>query len=165
MQPTLMGRTRAPDGQEKPGDSFMVDKLRYRFSEPQRGDIVMFKTTGLHLPGLSENQVYVKRLVGLPGEKVSIQPPFVCVNGNRIMKPEVFEKIASGADGYSGFSCTGLLASASAEVLLGKDEYFVLGDNTVNSFDGRHFGPIRRDSIIGRVAWVYAPSERKGWLR
>jgi len=156
-----MGKTTTPDGHEKRGDSIMVDKLSYRFSEPQRGDIVVFKT--LDLSGLPQNQTYVKRLVGLPGERVSIHPPFLCINGNKIVTPQVFERIGLGSGGYSGYVCAGRLGSDSAEVLLGSDEYLVLGDNSQNSLDGRFFGPIKRKSIIGKVAWIYAPPDRKGW--
>jgi hypothetical protein len=61
-----------------------------------------------------------------------------------------------------GCGSTAPLASESDEMVLGKDEYLVLGDNSTNSLDGRHFGPIQRKAIIGRVAWVFAPPDRKG---
>jgi len=140
-----------------------VDKLSYPFREPRRGDIVVFRTTGLAFPGIPRNQIFVKRVAGLPGEKVSIHPPFLRIDGTNVIRPEVFEKIASGSAGYSGFAGAGRMAADGDEIVLGNDEYLVLGDNTGNSLDGRYFGPVKRKDILGRVAWIYSPPDRKGW--
>jgi len=160
MQPTLMGNRKTADGLEQPGDSIMVDKFSYRFHEPRRGDIVVFKTTGLE--GVAQNQVFVKRLVGLPGESVSIHSPFLYINRSKVIVPKVFERIALSSAGFPGNSGAGRLSPDGKEVALGKDEFLVLGDNAQNSLDGRFFGAIKRKSIIGKVAWIYSPPERKG---
>jgi len=163
MQPTLMGETKSGNGRTIRGDSIMVDRLSYRFREPRRGELVVFKTKGLQSLNIPQDEFYVKRLAGLPGERVSIHPPFLYINGHKVTTPEVFNKIASGFGGHSGYLLGLLLKTETDEITLGSDEYFVLGDNTDNSLDGRYFGPIRRNSIIGKVAWIYAPLERKGY--
>jgi signal peptidase I len=100
--------------------------------------------------------------VAIPGDTVSIRPPFVRINGRDLADPPFFQAMASGADGFSGYLNAGILPSMTNEIVLGPDEYFVLGDNSSASLDSRHFGPIRRDSIIGRVNWIYWPPGRRG---
>jgi signal peptidase I len=166
MQPTIMGNRTAADGSQVLGDHIFVNKLTYRFSEPQRGDVVVFRTKGL--PGVKQNTCYVKRLAGLPGETLGIDPPYLLVNDKRVTVPAIFGRIAEGKDGLAGFCpATAMpafpapLASPSARLTLGSDEYLVLGDNTRNSLDGRYFGPIKRSTIIGKAFYIYAPADRK----
>lgn len=166
MQPTIMGNRKAADGSQVLGDHIFVNKLTYRFSEPQRGDVVVFRTKGL--PGIKQNTCYVKRLAGVPGETLGIDPPYLLVNEERVMAPAIFSRIAEGKDGFAGF-CPAIsmaafpapLASPSARLKLGPDEYLVLGDNTRNSLDGRYFGPVKRSAIVGKVFYIYAPADRK----
>jgi len=169
MEPTLRGDSKP--GAENPtrGDHIFVDKLVYRFSSPHRGDIVVFRTD--EIPDLARSPraaYYVKRIAGLPGERVSIQPPYLCINGQRVTDPPIFETIASGKNGYSGFVLihdfggSQYLASETNSVQLGDDEYFVLGDNSPSSLDSRFWGPVPRRSIVGRVTKVYWPSDRMG---
>jgi signal peptidase I len=110
----------------------------------------------------------VKRIAGLPGETVSIDPPYLLVNGNRITTPDIFRKMEAGENGFSGFclvsqntSIPAFLKSSTDKITLGPDEYFVLGDNTMRSLDGRHFGPIKRNAIVGKAFYIYAPANRK----
>jgi signal peptidase I len=163
MEPTLMG---SPD-RKTIGDRIIVSKLAYWFHGPRRGDIVVFKTVDISkvdlFPRVPPDQIHVKRVVGIPGDTVSIRPPFVQINGKELVDPPIFAKIASGSNGFSGYAAIGHL-SEGRQVTLGPDEYFVLGDNSRNSLDSRFFGPIKRKRIIGRAAWIYAPSERRGRL-
>jgi len=165
MQPTIMGNRNDAQGNPIIGDHILVNKFVYRFSDPHRGDVIAFKTKGIK--SVKQDTCYVKRLVGLPGETVSIVPPYLVVNGIRVIEPAIFCRIAEGKDGFSGFCLAArslaspTLASQSDKMTLGPDEYLVLGDNTRNSFDGRYFGPIKRASIIGKAFYIYAPSERK----
>ncbi|MBP8304252.1 MAG: signal peptidase I [Phycisphaerae bacterium] len=166
MQPTIMGNRKDTDGSQLPGDHIFVNKLTYRFSRPQRGDVVVFRTRGLK--SVEEDTYYVKRVAGLPGETVGIDAPYLLVNDRRVTEPEIFSRIAEGKDGFSGF-CPAIrfsgpeapLASPSARITLGSDEYLVLGDNTRASRDSRYFGPVKRSTIIGKAFYVYAPAERK----
>ena len=139
------------------GDHVFVERLSYRFRRPKRGDIVVFNTDGIM--GLPQNTCYIKRIVGLPGERVGITPPFVTVSGNRLTSPSIFEMISSKIDGYSGFQLGGQLVQG-LEWPLGEDEYFVLGDNTSNSRDSRYWGPVPRKNIIGKVTRIYWPLSR-----
>ena len=170
MAPTLLGLRTDDDGEEIPGDHIWVNRLAYRSHGPQRGDVVVFKTAGI--PLVPQDTHYVKRVVGLPGETVSIDSPYVVVDGNRVLDPPVFREIAERQNGHCGYVAAGTvsgktfpLASPSDRITLGVDEYMVFGDNSTNSFDGRYYGPVKRQSIIGKAEFIYAPADRKRWLR
>lgn len=169
MQPTIMGNRMGPDGNRIRGDGFIINKIIYRLSEPQRGDIIAFRTKGLRQ--CEQGKSYVKRIAGLPGEIIGIDPPYLLINGKRVEEPRIFRTISDGKDGYSGFCLVtptptfqARLALPSDKITLGKDEYLVLGDNTRNSFDSRYFGPIKRTSILGKVIYICAPADRKRWI-
>ena len=120
-------------------DNLIVDKISYRFQDPERFDIIVFPFE------YAENVYYIKRIIGLPGETVRIDK-----EGKIYINGEVLEE-SYGAEvirpEYIGI--------AAEEILLGEDEYFVLGDNRNNSKDSRmpEVGNIDREDIIGR-AWV-----------
>lgn len=169
MEPTLRGDSKPGAKNPTRGDHIFVDKLAYRLSSPHRGDIVVFRTD--EIPDLARSPraaYYVKRIAGLPGERVSIRPPYLYINGQRVTDPPIFETIASGKDGYSGFVLihdfggSQYLASETNSVQLGDDEYFVLGDNSPSSLDSRFWGPVRKRSIVGRVTKIYWPPHRMG---
>jgi len=151
-------------GLDVSGDYFFVEKISYRFRNPRRGEIVVFKTDGIK--SLQTGTIYVKRLVGLPGETISIKPPFLFVNGKKVVEPEIFHLISSKQDGYTGYMLTGqpghdyFLNKESDEITLGEDEYFVLGDNSANSYDSRYWGPVPGKNIVGKLTRVYWPFSR-----
>lgn len=166
MEPTIMGNRTDAHGNQVLGDHLFVNKLIYRLSEPRRGDVVVFRTRGL--PFVNQDTCYIKRIAGLPGETIGIDPPYLLVNDAKITEPAIFRKIAEEKNGFSGF-CPAMpgsplsapLASPSARITLGPDEYLVLGDNTRSSLDGRYFGPIKRKAIMGKAVYIYAPADRK----
>lgn len=169
MYPTLKGKRIDACGKTIPGDHVWVSRLEYSSSAPRRGDVVVFKTKGL--PLVHQDSYFVKRVVGLPGETVGIDPPFVTVNGTRMAEPPIFRRIAARKGGYCGYIAAGThmsnsfcLATPTDRVTLGPTEYLVLGDNSTNSFDGRYYGPVQRNAIIGKVVCIYAPADRKKWL-
>lgn len=168
MQPTLMGNRKGADGKEIQGDCVFVNRLIYHFSDPQRGDIVVFNTKGINSPFIKEHHYYAKRIVGLPGETVCINPPRVVVNGRNMVEPPIFRNMAEGKSGLAGYVLAdrndAVLKSTENKITLGADEYLVLGDNSARSLDGRHFGPIKRKTIVGKVFYIYAPANRKGWI-
>lgn len=131
MSPTIM-----------PGDRLVVETVTYTFAEPQRGDIVVFRTKGI--PGLREDTSYIKRVAGVPGDRVRIEPPHLLINDTVVSD--------------SGVSLT----NTPAEIVLGKDEYYVLGDNTLNSLDSRYWGPLPRRNIVGRPTRIFWPPSRIG---
>jgi len=142
------------------GDHIFVERFTYRFSQPHRGDIVVFETDGIR--GIQQNTHYVKRVAGLPGERVRIDPPYLIINDHIVTTPSIFKTIAASQDGYSGFQTTmhGAFSTPSDVFVLGPDEYFVLGDNTTNSKDSRYWGAVPRKNIIGKVTRIYWPLNR-----
>jgi signal peptidase I len=142
------------------GDHVIVEKTSYRFRPPRRGEIIVFRTD--RIENLAAGEYFTFRVVGLPGERVAIDPPYLVIDGRRITAPPIFESIASREAGHNGYLLgeRGLLDTAESEVILGEDEYFVLGDNAANSHDSRFFGPVPRKSIIGRVTRIYWPLNR-----
>ena len=166
MEPTLKGNRMDGDGEIVPGDQVWVNRLAYRSHEPQRGDVVVFKTAGI--PHVQQNTYFIKRVAGLPGETVGIEPPHLVVDEERILEPSVFREIAARKNGHCGYMTaqsfgaqTFLLTSPTNRITLGADEYLMLGDNSANSFDGRYWGPVKRQSIIGKAEIIYAPADRK----
>lgn len=119
------------------GDNLIVDKITYRFQEPKRFDIIMFPYQ------YEKNTYYIKRIIGLPGEKIRIDE-----EGKIYINGEVLEENY----GKEVIVDAGL---AVEEITLADDEYFVMGDNRNDSADSRFLsvGNIRRESIVGR-AWL-----------
>lgn len=117
-------------------DNLIVDKLSYRFKDPTRFDIVVFPYY------YEEETYYIKRIIGLPGETVQIDNGTIYINGEALEENYGKEEMQ-----YSGI--------ADAPIVLGDDEYFVMGDNRNESKDSRDpsVGNIKRSDIIGR-AWV-----------
>lgn len=169
----FLGRIYEPTGYRCRGDHIFVDKVSYHFRKPKRGEIIVFKTD--HIPDLPEplrGRFYIKRLIGLPGDKVSIQPPYVIVNGRRLDDHPAFARIYSLKDGYQGYSIPDPLALQGAKYIrkptdiyeIPPDHLFVLGDNTNHSLDGRYWGSFPKDDLVGRAVFVYWPySSRFGF--
>ena len=121
------------------GDNLIVDKISYRFNEPKRFDIIVFPFQ------YQENTYYIKRIIGLPGETVQIdEDGVIYINGEVLYESYGREIIDSDKIGI-----------AEEPIILGPDEYFVLGDNRNHSSDSRipEVGNIKKDQIIGR-AWL-----------
>jgi signal peptidase I len=164
MQPTLMGNRKSADGQTIKGDHIAVDKFSYHFRTPARGEIVTFRTEGIAESerekfGIPADQFYVKRIVGLPGERVSIRAADIFINGQKLSDPKVVGHIFVNTN-----VAPDLLGRMlpEKEVQLGPDEYFLLGDNITNSLDSRYYGGIKREYFLGRVAFIYWPFKRSG---
>lgn len=117
----------------------VIDEISYRFNQPQRGDIVVFKYPK------DIKQYFIKRVIGLPGEKVRVADGGIYINGNKINEAYL-----------SSETETVLPLRGYGDVTLAPDEYFLLGDNRTQSLDSRIFGPVKRDFIIGRT-WI------RGW--
>ena len=155
-------RTMSPTLEE--GDQIFVERMTKRARNPQRGDIVLFRVKGK--PD-EEPSIYIKRVAGLPGETISIDPPNLLVNGRPVRSPEIFRQISSAAPPFEGFALAktggatrGILTNATDQLVLGDDEYFVLGDSIWTSKDSRYWGALPKSSIVGRATRVYWPTER-----
>ncbi len=137
-------------------DHIMVERFSYLFGEPQRGDVVVFSSDGMDAPNVKSGTTYIKRIVGLPGDRIRISPPYILVNGKPLKEPEIITSFE--------YENAGLLSHHTDMLELKANEYFVVGDNTGRgrSFDSRFFGPIKRRDIIGRASTIYWPLNRMG---
>lgn len=142
MEPTLSS-----------GDSVIIQKISYILSDPKRYDVVVFPVESI-AEGQKEQTYYVKRIIGLPGEKVQILDGKVYIN-DQLLESDTYC--------LSDILEAGI---ASNPVELGKDEYFVLGDNRNMSTDSRtdYVGMVHRSSIIGRVDFCIWPLNHFGSL-
>jgi len=123
------------------GDYLIIDEISYRFEVPQRGDVIIFRYP------LDQTQFFIKRVIGLPGEKIKVIDDSVFVNGKPLNESRYLQ---------------GVETAGNVEVLLGDNEYFVLGDNRQASSDSRRWGEVDKKFIIGR-AWLRAwPFDRLG---
>ena len=121
------------------GDNLIVDKLSYRFHDPERFDIIVFPFQ------FQDNTYYIKRIIGLPGETVQIMDDgSIYINGEKLEENYGMEVIKPETIGR-----------AAEPIELVDDEYFVMGDNRNNSSDSRTdmVGNIKRENIIGK-AWL-----------
>jgi len=123
------------------GDYLIIDEISYRFSDPQRGDTIVFKYPK------NPSQYYIKRIIGLPGERVQISDSEIVVynsaypGGTKLQESYLDEDIKT---------------PGNVDMTLSSDEYFVLGDNRTASSDSRVWGSLDDDNIVGK-AWV------RGW--
>ena len=131
------------------GDNLWVDKLSYRFGNPKRFDVIIFN--------YDEDTTYVKRIIGLPGETVRIdQDGHIFIN-DQLLKEDYGKEVILPTN----------LGRASQPVVLGEDEYFVLGDNRNNSKDSRSadVGVVHGKDFVGRAWMRIWPFEKIGWIR
>ncbi|MFA5879329.1 MAG: signal peptidase I [Candidatus Margulisiibacteriota bacterium] len=128
MEPTLLK-----------GDRVFVNKLSYYFTTPKRGDIILFQSP------YHDKKEFVKRLIGLPGEKIIIKKGIVYINGKELMLP--------GINVRRDFCYYG-------PITVPKDSYFALGDNRSNSADSRFWGFVPKNELIGNAVFIFWPISR-----
>ena len=136
------------------GDQLFVDRISYHFVPPSPGNGFVFRTG--HIAGIGVDQYYIKRLVGVPGDKIEIREPVLYRNGKPITGADAFEKNGRREGKYGGYRNIGLLESGSV-VEVPKDGFLALGDNSANSADGRYWGFVPRKDVVGRPLFVYYP--------
>ncbi len=129
------------------GDHLIVDKISYRFREPQRYEIVVFPYR------YEKNTYYIKRIIGLPGETIQIKDGQILIDG------ETYQENGE----FPGIENAGV---AETKVALDSGEYFVLGDNRNNSEDSRYadMGNVKKRNIIGKVWFIASPWSRFGFV-
>jgi signal peptidase I len=123
------------------GQYLVIDEISYRFEEPARGEVVVFKYP------LDPSQYYIKRIIGLPGETVEIKDGQVFIYNQEFPQGMVLDE--------SAYLPEGKITRGELRVKLNQGEYFVLGDNRQASSDSRQWGALSREYIIGRV-WLRA---------
>lgn len=134
------------------GESLLIDKLSYRFSQPKRYDIIVFYPKGKDV-----DEYYVKRIYGLPGETIQIKDNDIYINNEKIEDPYAKDAMSTGGIANEPFT-------------LGADEYFVLGDHRSVSQDSRFTtadnpdapGPVKFENIVGKVILRIWPLNKFG---
>lgn len=125
------------------GDYLLVDEISYRFGNPKRGDVIIFRFPG------NPSQFYIKRIIGLPGETVRISDGAMTIVNSEHPNGFVLKE---------GYLDETIMTSGNLETPLRNKEYFVLGDNRDESHDSRRWGVLGEHFIIGRVflrAWPF----------
>ena len=156
MEPTLNG---TPNQWE--ADKIIVDKLKYRFSDPQRGDIVVFSPTET-LQEEQYNDAFIKRIVALPGEKVELKDGKVYINDQPL--EEVNYLTTGQRTAIDVCTSGGQPAYLAQPETIPSDSYLVLGDNRSSSYDSRCWGVVPRGNIIGRAVIRFWPLNSIGGL-
>ena len=128
MEPTYLG-----------SEYLIIDEISYRFHEPKRGEVIVLRAPTV------EKEYFLKRIIGLPGDQIRVENNKVIIHNSQNPRGVLLEEkyLVEATPGVANYT-------------LGPDEYFVMGDNRDASFDSRRFGPIKRETIIGRT-WF------RGW--
>ncbi|MBE9051342.1 signal peptidase I [Nostocales cyanobacterium LEGE 11386] len=156
MEPTLHG---TPNQWE--ADKIIVDKLKYKFSEPQRGDIVVFSPTKA-LQAEQYNDAFIKRIVALPGEKVELRDGKVYINNEPLQEVNYLSSQQRTAiDVCTSGQQQPYLAQTE---IIPPNSYLVLGDNRSSSYDSRCWGVVPRQNIIGRAVLRFWPLNNIGGI-
>lgn len=164
------------------GDHIFVDKVSWNFRKPKRGEIMVFTTKGIEKleknfardrNGKIISTHYIKRMCGIPGDKLSINPPKLFVDGKEVMEPDTIRReieqrpSAPGHPDYAGYQLApdgGYLKTPEDFVQLNEKEYWAMGDNTHNSRDSRYWGPVPKKNLVGPAAVIYWPFSKR-WGR
>jgi signal peptidase I len=159
------------------GDHVFVDKVTYNFRKPKRDDVFVFMTKDIKM--IEERggagQFYIKRLVGLPGDKLRVEPPRLLINGALPELPGI-KRVIAAQNGYNGYtnpsSSRGQIEANSLEAaagnsmiwvnegyehVVGKGNYYAMGDNSANSWDSRNWGEVPGRNAVGRGVFVWWP--------
>lgn len=147
VRSNVVGHSMTP--QLEDGDEVLINRFSYKFVSPKPGDVIAFWPNGN-----TNMHYYIKRVIGVPGDKVRITDGVVYVNGEKyVEEAEVF-----------GMTDAGI---AKETVTLGGDEYFVLGDNRDNSEDSRfvNIGNVKEDYIAGKVWFLISPRDKIGFIQ
>jgi signal peptidase I len=123
-------------------DRLFINKLAYRVGEIHRGDVVVFLYPHDH------EKSYIKRVIAVPGDDLKIDHGQVYVNGAAVKEPYVPQRFVDDR--------------SQPEITIPAHEYFVMGDHRSISSDSRDFGPVERELIYGKAAFVYWPMDQAG---
>ena len=147
----LLGPYKIPTGSMKPtfmeGDRIFVDKISYRFHSPQRGDIIVFKYPE------DKKKDFVKRLAGLPGEKLEIKDGKLVVNGKAQNEPPFSEHYYYNREDWP-------FAKEGQVIDIPEGNYFALGDNSAQSSDSRNWGFVPQGNMVGKAFFIWWPPKR-----
>jgi len=131
------------------GEYILTDKISYRFHIPKKGDVIVFKAPR------NPDFDYIKRIIAIPGDTVSIKDGYVYVNEQQLNESYIKNET---------IILPGQYLKEDQELKLGEDEYFVLGDNRSHSSDSRQWGTVPRKDIIGKAFFRYWPLSKFGFI-
>lgn len=155
------------------GDHVLVNKFSYHFRRPERGEVFVFTTKNIrspymNIPAEQGSQHYIKRLVGVPGDRVEVHSPELWVNGKPAEEAGP-QRVASMKGDYKGYGSIGMLADGYSRELSARDngrEYWAMGDNSYNSSDSRYWGAVPERNLVGPALFCYFPLGRNwGFIR
>jgi len=148
MEPTLHCAEPGNGCRARFSDRVLANRFIYHFQEPGRGDIIVFETPPEARARCGAGGTFVKRLIGLPGERIAVRQGRVYINGRPLREPYLTQQ--QGVDPYP-------------ERRVPADHFFMMGDNRSESCDSRFWGAVPRENIIGEVFAVYWPPQRIGF--
>ena len=144
------------------GERVIVNVFTYRFNEPKFGDVIV-----LNVP--EENKRFIKRVIGVPGDKVELREDQLFINEQLVEEPYLAEAIASRKEYGESYNGQGerynFPNSRITDNIVPEDYYFVLGDNRGDSTDSRYIGYVHKDEIIGRVDLILWPFDKISIVR
>ncbi|MDD3726428.1 MAG: signal peptidase I [Candidatus Ratteibacteria bacterium] len=132
----------------KVGDRLLSNDVIYKIRPPKRGEVVIFKYPE------DPKRDFVKRMIGLPGEKVMIKDGMIFING-KVVEEESISRRYYYSEGFYG---------NGEEVEVPPDSYYVLGDNSINSRDSRYWGFVPKKNLVGKALFTYWPPWRMGFI-
>jgi signal peptidase I len=137
-------------------DRVIIEKNKYKSQSPKRGDIIDFHPTEvLRSQGFKDD--FIKRIIGLPGERIEVKDGGVYINNTRLKESYIYNN-----DPTSIEVCPPENSFLKKPVTIPKDQYFTLGDNRNNSYDSRCWGFVQRNEIIGQATQIFWPLKKIG---
>jgi signal peptidase I len=146
MEPTLHCARPGMGCEARFSDRVLADRLIYHFRDPKRGEIVVFNTPKSAEQHGCGGGVFVKRIIGLPGDVWSERNGFVYIDGKKLNEPYIKPERRDH--------------QTKGPIKIGKDQYFMMGDNRASSCDSRVWGTVPRHLLIGEVFFTYWPPTR-----
>lgn len=137
------------------GEFLLTNKISYRFEIPQRGDVIIFKAPKTE-PCAEIECEYIKRVIGLPGDKVKVSDGHVYIND--VLENEVY--LSSDV-----VTNPGSFLQEGIDMTIPQDYYMPMGDNRKFSRDGREFGPVPKGSLVGKAWLRYWPTNKIGFVK
>ena len=132
------------------GEYLLTDKLTYRLKNPSRGDVIVFK------PPVSQDEEYIKRIIALPGETISIRDGKYYINGKQLQENYIPNSIYTNGKSF---------LPNNTDKTVPANSYFVSGDNRESSSDSRYWGFISKEAITGKAWLIYWPIKSMGTIK
>ena len=132
------------------GEFLLTDKVTYRFRQPARGDVIVFEAPG------ENGEEFIKRIIALPGEKISINDGAYYINGNKLEESYIPDSIKTYPN---------IFLKTGEELVVPPNSYFVSGDNRQASSDSRIWGFVTKDKITGKAWFIYWPMSKMGFVK